>query len=371
MRTSARHTRHHGGGRSHADGRAERGKGGKSSNCTPIAGTRRARHDGGVSASHTKSTPKPSTNSYSFTALGSGVTPGPWTSPFSSPASMTELDFYAALVNHANMPPHWLLPIYRAAASRYHVPWQILAAINREETNYGTDLGTSSAGAVGWMQFEPATWREYGMAVNRHLKPITGIADPANPRDAIFAAARYLHESGGTHNVPRAVFAYNHAAWYVVQVLAIAEQINVHGLKWDSSAHRKVAVMRTTARMLDGMTYLWGGGHSNWIVSIGYDCSGFVSTVLHSVGFLRVPDTTQTLPFARGIKSGPGKWITIYDRTDAGISDDHVIMDIKGEWWESGGSGLDGGAAMVHRIHGTPSKAYLGSFNLVLHPWGL
>ena len=148
---------------------------------------------------------------------------------------MSQLDFYAKLVAHANMPPHYLLPIYRAAARRFHVPWQLLAAINREETDYGTDLGTSKTGAEGWMEFEPATWREWGMAVNRHLKPIAGMANPYNPRDAIFSAARYLHDSGGTHNVPRAVFAYNHADWYVVQVLSIAEQINTHGLRWHSS----------------------------------------------------------------------------------------------------------------------------------------
>jgi len=53
--------------------------------------------------------------------------------------------------------PLFLLPIYQAAAAQYGVPWQILAAINEIETDYGNDLSVSTAGAVGWMQFMPAT----------------------------------------------------------------------------------------------------------------------------------------------------------------------------------------------------------------------
>ena len=62
---------------------------------------------------------------------------------------------------------------------QYGVPWQILAAINEIETDYGTDLSVSSAGAVGWMQFMPGTWLQYGVdALN------AGYADPYNPVDA-------------------------------------------------------------------------------------------------------------------------------------------------------------------------------------------
>jgi membrane-bound lytic murein transglycosylase B len=76
--------------------------------------------------------------------------------------------------------PLFLLPIYKAAAVQYGVPWQILAAINEIETDYGTDLSVSTAGAVGWMQFMPSTWLQYGVdALN------AGYADPYNPVDAI------------------------------------------------------------------------------------------------------------------------------------------------------------------------------------------
>jgi NlpC/P60 family len=182
------------------------------------------------------------------------------------------------------------------------------------------------------------------------------------------------------------------------------------------------------------MPYVWGGGHTEtaWLVDSGYDCSGFVSMVLHSAGYLSGPDTTQTLPDSAGILSGPGKYVTIYDRTvntmnfakpkatkastaalalkqetqgvhmtgksnrhsvsirvspavqraiqaaaiakgnaaDNTINDEHVVIDLDGQWWESGGDSQDGGAEMVHRITDI-GQSYLKSFNLVLHPAGL
>jgi membrane-bound lytic murein transglycosylase B len=302
-------------------------------------------------------------------------TPTPWGgSEWANPFNAAELQFYASLVKNINLPPKYLIPIYKAAARRYRLPWQLLAAINRMETDYGADLGVSSAGAVGWMQFEPATWEEYGMAINRHNKRVRGTGNPYNPRDAIFSAARYLHVSGASRSVPRAVFAYNHATWYVIDVLSIAQQVNVHGLHRKSKPAHKIGVMVTTARLLNGLPYVWGGGHSNWTISIGYDCSGFVSMVLHSGGFLKSPQTTQTLPYQPWMRPGKGRWVTIYDRTDGGsLLGDHVIIKLKGQWWESGGSSLSGGAERVHRIKATKAfkRDYLPTFNVVMHPYGL
>jgi soluble lytic murein transglycosylase-like protein len=127
-------------------------------------------------------------------------------------ASVQALDFYRI--------PLFLLPIYRAAAIQYDVPWPILAAINEIETNYGADLSVSSAGAEGWMQFEPSTWLQYGVdALN------AGYADPYNPIDAIYAAARYLNAAGVAHNLSAAIFAYNHSEAYVSSVLLRAKLI--------------------------------------------------------------------------------------------------------------------------------------------------
>jgi membrane-bound lytic murein transglycosylase B len=129
-----------------------------------------------------------------------------------SAASVQALDFYRI--------PLFLLPVYQAAGIQYGVPWQVLAAINEVETDYGSDLSVSTAGAVGWMQFMPATWQQYGVdAVG------AGYADPYNPVDAIFAAARYLHAAGASSDLHQAILAYNHSEAYLNSVLLRARLI--------------------------------------------------------------------------------------------------------------------------------------------------
>ncbi len=113
-----------------------------------------------------------------------------------------------------------LVDIYRSAGYRYGIDWRVLAAINRVETNFGQNTHVSSAGAVGWMQFLPSTWRRWGVDASGD-----GIADPYDPQDAIFSAARYLNAAHGEQDIRRAVFAYNHADWYVNEVLSIAAAI--------------------------------------------------------------------------------------------------------------------------------------------------
>ncbi len=133
----------------------------------------------------------------------------------SSEASNQALGFYRI--------PLFLLPVYKAAAVQYGVPWQILAAINEIETNYGTDLSVSTAGAVGWMQFMPTTWLQYGVdALN------AGYADPYNPVDAIFAAARYLRAAGAATDLRAAILAYNHSDEYAESVLLRAKLISTY-----------------------------------------------------------------------------------------------------------------------------------------------
>ena len=133
----------------------------------------------------------------------------------SSQSSVEALSFYRI--------PLFLLPIYKAAAVQYGVPWQILAAINEIETDYGTDQSVSSAGAVGWMQFMPSTWLQYGVdALN------AGDADPYNPVDAIFAAARYLRAAGAATNLRQAILAYNHSEEYADSVLLRAQLISTY-----------------------------------------------------------------------------------------------------------------------------------------------
>jgi Transglycosylase SLT domain/Peptidase family M23 len=116
--------------------------------------------------------------------------------------------------------PPFLLSIYQAAGIEYGIRWEVLAAINEIETDYGRNLNVSSAGALGWMQFMPSTWKMYGTDANKD-----GRKDPYNPVDAIFAAARYLKAAGYEQDVRRAIFAYNHADWYVDSVLLRARLI--------------------------------------------------------------------------------------------------------------------------------------------------
>jgi transglycosylase-like protein with SLT domain/peptidase M23-like protein len=113
--------------------------------------------------------------------------------------------------------PPFLLPIYQACGTEYGIPWEVLASINKIETAFGTNTNVSSAGAVGWMQFLPSSWEMYGLDANGD-----GRKDPYNPVDAICAAAHYLKVAGGDHDLYQAIFAYNHADWYVQEVLLYA-----------------------------------------------------------------------------------------------------------------------------------------------------
>jgi hypothetical protein len=119
----------------------------------------------------------------------------------------------------AGVPPV-LIPIYQRAAAAYGLGPQgpaVLAGINAVETAFGTNTNVSSAGAIGWMQFMPSSWAEYGVDANGDE-----VKDPYNPEDAIFAAASYLHIAGMPTDTYGAIFAYNHADWYVSEVLANA-----------------------------------------------------------------------------------------------------------------------------------------------------
>jgi hypothetical protein len=145
--------------------------------------------------------------------------------PTDANPSLTIADFGPAplgvpnfVIDQFTIPP-FLLPIYQACGTQYGIPWQILASINRIETAFGTNLNVSTAGAVGWMQFLPSTWRGYGVDANED-----GRRDPYNPVDAICASARYLRAAGGQEDLRQAIFAYNHADWYVDEVVLYARQ---------------------------------------------------------------------------------------------------------------------------------------------------
>jgi Transglycosylase SLT domain/Peptidase family M23 len=156
------------------------------------------------------------------------------------PAPIRALGFYRI--------PLFLLPIYQAAAARYEVPWELLAAINEVETDYGNDLAVSPAGAIGWMQFLPATWARYGVDALA-----TGYSDPYNPIDAIFAAARYLSDAGVSRDLRGAIFAYDHSDEYVESVLLRSKLISLY-------PH---TVLATLTHLAEGRMPL-AGKHLTW-----------------------------------------------------------------------------------------------------------
>jgi len=120
--------------------------------------------------------------------------------------------------------PTSYIQLFQESAAQYcpGLPWEVLAAIGQIESGFGANIGPSTAGALGPMQFLPSTWAAWG---------ISGFGDkgPPNindPFDAVPSAARYLCAAGGSTaaGLPRAIFAYNHADWYVNEVLALARQ---------------------------------------------------------------------------------------------------------------------------------------------------
>jgi hypothetical protein len=120
--------------------------------------------------------------------------------------------------------PTGYIQLFEESAALYcpGLPWEVLAAIGQIESGWGVNTGPSTAGALGPMQFLPSTWAAWG---------ISGFGDkgPPNinsPFDAVPSAARYLCAAGGSTaaGLPRAIFAYNHADWYVNEVLALARQ---------------------------------------------------------------------------------------------------------------------------------------------------
>jgi hypothetical protein len=129
----------------------------------------------------------------------------------------------------ASVPPGTVptnyLQLFKASAADYcpGLSWTVLAAIGQIESADGSNVGPSRAGALGPMQFLPSTWAIWGMdGFGQAGKP-----DVMNPYDAVPSAARLLCADGaaaGGNALDSAIFDYNHADWYVNEVLALAAE---------------------------------------------------------------------------------------------------------------------------------------------------
>jgi hypothetical protein len=269
--------------------------------------------------------------------------------------------------------PRRLAPLYVGAAQRYHLGVRgpsVLAAINFVETDFGTNVATSSAGAEGWMAFLPSTFEEWGVDGNGD-----GEKDIFDPADAIYSAANYLHDSGAPGDWQAAVFAYNHADWYVEKVLRYARHfasgpVQVEG---SSCAAAAVAPNETVSRMLAAanaeaerkLGYVWGG----FDPELGFDCSGGVSWILGIGGFFS--GRTDTTGLAAWGEPGPGRWITVYVKTTGNAEEEHTAISIDGSLYESGGGGENQNpAGGWGRVDPRQAEAFLAQFDTERHPRG-
>ncbi len=187
--------------------------------------------------------------------------------PFSGVAAPGQ----AVVGAHLDEIPPGQLAVMQQASAICGLPWQILAAVAKVESDFGRNMATSSAGAIGYGQFEPGTWAIYGNGGN-----------PYDYRDTLPAMARYLCASGAPGDMRAALFAYNHAQWYVDQVLAVAIR---YGYGRSSAPTNRVVEL---ARSQIGMPYVWGASDPR----VGFDCSGLVEWVYAQVG-VALPRTAQ------------------------------------------------------------------------------
>jgi cell wall-associated NlpC family hydrolase len=155
-----------------------------------------------------------------------------------------------------------------AAGSSCGLDWSVLAGIARVESGFGSNMATSSAGAIGYGQFLPSSWAAFGQGGN-----------PYDFHDAIPAMARYLCASGAGQDIRQAIFAYNHADWYVDQVLGFAQQYAVEAKTVVTSSPAIGVPLVDLARTWLGVRYVWGGASR-----AGIDCSGLVMLVYAAFG---------------------------------------------------------------------------------------
>ncbi len=242
---------------------------------------------------------------------------------------------------------------------------------------FATTLGNRAAvqRAVADAELELARADGAVDAYGREIAALTGRAFAlldefatvrAQCRDAIAAAQRAApvrpESASSTLTVPNGALPGVQARMTILPAGASG------GVILSAPDRQRIESMIQRADALLGTPYVSGGGHGDWGSGGGLDCSGFVSAVLRSGGYLNAPVTTEGFQGQAGIANGPGRLVTIYDRTDCGTNE-HVIIDLNGRFYESGGGGASGGAPFVHRF--TPSSSYLASFNTILHPAGL
>jgi hypothetical protein len=286
--------------------------------------------------------------------------------------------------------PSPYLRLYQQAAVRYGIDWAILAGIGRVECDHGRDPDPSctregavnSAGAGGPMQFMASTWSTYGVDGNGD-----GSALRWDPADAIYSAANYLRASGAPGDYRRAIFAYDHAGWYVNEVESFAAKYRgpsiepaytaggeaPEGADWSLEGQsptpiRFVAGERATLAPQDGHLALVPAGvpatvqamvvAGNELQDLPYgpsghpdprgatqeDCSSTVNYVLYRSGVRAIAEIVAANPLAQDYvhwgSLGPGRWVTIYATASP---TPHVFVVIAGLRLDTSHNGTDVG----------------------------
>jgi hypothetical protein len=289
--------------------------------------------------------------------------------------------------------------LYERAARRYGLDWAILAGIGKAECDHGRERdrschsegATNAAGAGGPMQFIAQTWAQYGVDGDGD-----GRTDRWNAADAIYGAANYLRASGAPGNYGSAIFAYNHAGWYVADVERWAGRYRgsalsdtssvalavggsggdgVEGGGWAArlqaetttrvefiagaraelsaaSGHQAlipagappvVQAMLVAANELQMLPY-GPGGHPDPRGALEEDCSSTVNYVLYRSGVRAIGEITKENPLAQDYVKwgapGPGRWVTIYATTSP---TNHTFMTIAGLRLDTSHNGTDTG----------------------------
>ena len=284
----------------------------------------------------------------------------------------------ASALARREIPPQYLL-LYQQAGQRYGVDWAVLAGIGKVECDHGRDPDpsctregiTNYAGAGGPMQFLASTWAQYGADGSGD-----GRADRWNAADAIYSAANYLRAAGAPQDTGAALFAYNHARWYVADVRRWASVYRGSpGASGQSAAEASaqapgadaglrgrsptpvlfvpgrrawlapgdghvalipagvppvVQAMLIAGNELQGLRY-GPGGHPDPRGAADEDCSSSVNYVLYRSGIRPIAEILQDNPLAQDYvrwgAPGPGRWVSVYSTA---VSPAHVFIVIAG-----------------------------------------
>jgi hypothetical protein len=290
----------------------------------------------------------------------------------SSPSSGT--------VGSADGIPAVYAPMYEAAASYYHVNPYVLAALHETESDYSRDPSAftpNSAGAIGPMQFLPATWAGFRNA----YRPIAAERPSSYPHecaphgcitddyDSIAAAADYLHELGADAGLdqrtldalvrykgtPPASVPYARETFTLAQQLEQANVTSARTLVQAPSGPLAARIVTVAGEIATArIPYCYGGGHvtparpthgtychnaANEFISgtayDGLDCSSSVSMLLQVSG-VNTPTLDSTGFMSFGV-AGPGQQFTIW------ANPAHVFVSIDGRDWGTSDANPFGG----------------------------